>query len=90
IAVKRDIHRRSTPHFFGTQDAKPIPQCEIPIKIGADRLRNWNSDDVGFPLEWMAIKMKYDSSRRAMNHPCVLDWKRRWFSIGMDGHKNEV
>ncbi|GBO45514.1 hypothetical protein AVEN_268143-1 [Araneus ventricosus] len=57
--------------FFGTQDAKPIRRCEIPMKIGTDRLRNCNSNEVGFPLEWMAIKMKYDSSRRVINHPCV-------------------
>ncbi|GBN34081.1 hypothetical protein AVEN_34809-1 [Araneus ventricosus] len=38
------------------------------MKIGIDRVRNSNSNEVVFPLEWMAIKMKYDSSRRAINH----------------------
>ncbi|GBL89770.1 hypothetical protein AVEN_179559-1 [Araneus ventricosus] len=41
------------------------------MKIGVDSPRGWNSKEVGFPLEWMAIKTKYDSSRRAINHPCL-------------------
>ncbi|GBN64482.1 hypothetical protein AVEN_260494-1 [Araneus ventricosus] len=34
------------------------------MKIGIDRQRCLNSNEVGFRLEWMAIKMKCDFSRR--------------------------
>ncbi|GBO14888.1 hypothetical protein AVEN_90745-1 [Araneus ventricosus] len=58
-------------NFFGTQEGKTFSQCEISMKLGVDRQHCWNSNEDGFPLEWMTIKMKYDSSWRAINHPCV-------------------
>ncbi|GBN69979.1 hypothetical protein AVEN_240208-1 [Araneus ventricosus] len=57
--------------FFGIQEGKTFRQREIPMKIGVDTQSSWNSNEVGYPLEWMAIKMKYDSSRTTINHPCV-------------------
>ncbi|GBM25304.1 hypothetical protein AVEN_45930-1 [Araneus ventricosus] len=32
------------------------------MKTGLNKPRGWNFKEVGFPLEWMAIKMKYDVS----------------------------
>ncbi|GBN59353.1 hypothetical protein AVEN_101243-1 [Araneus ventricosus] len=46
------------------------------MKIGVEEQRCWNSNKFGYPLEWKAIKMKYDPSRLAINHPCV--WWESW------------
>ncbi|GBM88963.1 hypothetical protein AVEN_269063-1 [Araneus ventricosus] len=81
-----------SPLFHSTFfEAKTLFHCKIPLKIGVDRQRCWNFQEVGYPLEWMAVKIKYDSSRRAINHPCVggrvgegesgwelqLDWRKQ-------------
>ncbi|GBM50849.1 hypothetical protein AVEN_140950-1 [Araneus ventricosus] len=65
-------HQRYEPK--GYRKAKPFVSI-IPMKTGIHRQRCWNSNEVGFPLQWMATKMKYDSSRRAINHPRVGE---RW------------
>ncbi|GBM40264.1 hypothetical protein AVEN_152468-1 [Araneus ventricosus] len=64
------------------------------MKIGVYRQRCWNPNEVGYPLEWMAIKMKYDPLRRAINHRCVESvgegesaWELRldWRNEGVEG-----
>ncbi|GBO21078.1 hypothetical protein AVEN_254520-1 [Araneus ventricosus] len=48
-SFKRDIHRRSSPRFL-ERKGKTFRQCEIKMKIGADRQRCWNSND--FDIRW--------------------------------------
>ncbi|GBL89856.1 hypothetical protein AVEN_179625-1 [Araneus ventricosus] len=47
VRLKWSIHRCSTPHFFGTQDAKAIRQCEILMQIVIDRR------EIGIPTKFV-------------------------------------
>ncbi|GBM02418.1 hypothetical protein AVEN_76471-1 [Araneus ventricosus] len=62
--------------FLGTQDDKTFRQCDIPMKIGVDRQRYWNSNEVGYPLEWNGHKDEIRFFEPDGKSP--LYWGQRW------------